>query len=549
MCSPKPTEIVGYGFRPTDEELVDFYLKHKLLGDDPRVHVLTHIDLCDVEPWEVPALLAKSEVQFKDPEWFFFSPVDFKYSNSKRVNRRTKCGFWKPTGKDRDVRTWDTNTVIGTKKTLVFHNGSASKGVKANWVIHEYHALNFHQSQAFVLCRLIKKPGKITEGKTDAVICDEVESSINLVSDYENQTRTERVPSGGMFTGVETICEATDQTDKGISPIEASIIDVEQYETSSLNSSSINAYFKNENNNTKISFKSMQNAYDNIQILNENNQISSPNLKTSLRNFHTPSESTWIPYEMTDISQIPFKSIQNSYEISQISYEILQTLLKSIGNSNEISQIPFDNTQISHEKFQTSCENNQIPFQITQNPCEITHTSFEVTQIPNEDSQAPFKIIETPFENNSITFKTTQIPYKNSQITSETVQHSFETTQTPFETIPKEELPNSHESLTIDEENMFGFLNCFTQSESLKRAYYESTCTDEEVVPNQDANIEDIPTMSTEYLISDKYHSLKWFKTSYDIGHGDTCLLSSNQEPNQESIWQDDFWGSGDIML
>ena len=54
MCSPKPTEIVGYGFRPTDEELVDFYLKHKLLGDDPRVHVLTHIDLCDVEPWEVP---------------------------------------------------------------------------------------------------------------------------------------------------------------------------------------------------------------------------------------------------------------------------------------------------------------------------------------------------------------------------------------------------------------------------------------------------------------------------------------------------------------
>jgi len=65
----------------------------------------------------------------------------------------------------------------------------------------------------------------------------------------------------------------------------------------------------------------------------------------------------------------------------------------------------------------------------------------------------------------------------------------------------------------------------------------------------QDANIEDIPTMSTEYLISDKYHSLKWFKTSYDTGHGDTCLLSSNQEPNQESIWQDDFWGSGDIML
>jgi len=42
------------GFRPTDEELVDFYLKHRLLGDDPRVRVMTDIDLCDVEPWEVP---------------------------------------------------------------------------------------------------------------------------------------------------------------------------------------------------------------------------------------------------------------------------------------------------------------------------------------------------------------------------------------------------------------------------------------------------------------------------------------------------------------
>ncbi|TKY64172.1 NAC domain-containing protein 14 [Spatholobus suberectus] len=47
-------EIVGLGFRPTDEELVDFYLKHKLLHDDPGVLIIPEIDLCDVEPWEVP---------------------------------------------------------------------------------------------------------------------------------------------------------------------------------------------------------------------------------------------------------------------------------------------------------------------------------------------------------------------------------------------------------------------------------------------------------------------------------------------------------------
>ena len=94
-------------------------------------------------------MLAKSPstIRFGDPDWFFFSPVDFKYSRSKRFNRTTKCGFWKATGKDRDIRTGDTNTVIGTKKTLVYYQGRVSCGVKSNWVIHEYHAVTFHENQ------------------------------------------------------------------------------------------------------------------------------------------------------------------------------------------------------------------------------------------------------------------------------------------------------------------------------------------------------------------------------------------------------------------
>ncbi|TKY64169.1 NTM 9 [Spatholobus suberectus] len=140
---------VGFGFRPTDEELVDYYLRKKLLDDNPRVHVMPVIDLCDVEPWEVPVMFAESTIRFREPDKFFFSPVDYKYSNSKRFNRTTKCGFWKATGKDLDIRTWDTNTVIGTKKTLVFYKGSVSCGVKSNWVIHEYHAApaTFPESQ------------------------------------------------------------------------------------------------------------------------------------------------------------------------------------------------------------------------------------------------------------------------------------------------------------------------------------------------------------------------------------------------------------------
>ena len=93
-------------------------------------------------------LASSSAIRFGDPDWFFFSPVDFKYLKSKRFNRTTKCGFWKATGKDRDIRTGDTdNTVIGTKKTLVYYQGRVSCGVKSNWVIHEYHAVTFHENQ------------------------------------------------------------------------------------------------------------------------------------------------------------------------------------------------------------------------------------------------------------------------------------------------------------------------------------------------------------------------------------------------------------------
>jgi len=94
---------------------------------------------------------AKSVIKSDDPEWFFFSSVDYKYSNSKRVNRTTEHGFWKATGNDRKIRIGGTNNVIGTKKTLVFHEGRVPRGAKTNWVIHEYHALTSHESQVGLL--------------------------------------------------------------------------------------------------------------------------------------------------------------------------------------------------------------------------------------------------------------------------------------------------------------------------------------------------------------------------------------------------------------
>ncbi|GMN42726.1 hypothetical protein TIFTF001_011941 [Ficus carica] len=135
---------VGFRFHPTDEELITYYLKPKLLGTDPDVdRVIAEVDFYKFEPWELPS---KSKIESKDRMWLFFFRRDYKYANSKRVKRTTKTGFWKITGKERVIKDQDTKACIGKKRTLVFHRGSAasSRGERTDWVMHEYFVESDH---------------------------------------------------------------------------------------------------------------------------------------------------------------------------------------------------------------------------------------------------------------------------------------------------------------------------------------------------------------------------------------------------------------------
>jgi hypothetical protein len=96
-------------------------------------------------------LLALSKVKSDDKEWFFFTCLELmKFNKSKpRFNRKTNIepkpetktktedGYWKITGKDREIKTNGTNIVIGIKKTLVYYDNQHEK---TNWVMHEYHS-------------------------------------------------------------------------------------------------------------------------------------------------------------------------------------------------------------------------------------------------------------------------------------------------------------------------------------------------------------------------------------------------------------------------
>ncbi|KAL8171961.1 hypothetical protein V2J09_023765 [Rumex salicifolius] len=159
----------GFRFHPTDEELVVHYLKKKTQSVPLPVAIIAEVDLYKFDPWELPAKAA-----FGEQEWYFFSPRDRKYPNGARPNRAATSGYWKATGTDKPVLTSGGTQKVGVKKALVFYRGKPPRGVKTNWIMHEYRQVDNKPNNKppgydpankraslrlddWVLCRIYKK--------------------------------------------------------------------------------------------------------------------------------------------------------------------------------------------------------------------------------------------------------------------------------------------------------------------------------------------------------------------------------------------------------
>ncbi|VAI03153.1 unnamed protein product [Triticum turgidum subsp. durum] len=133
----------GFRFHPTDEELVMYYLCRKCGGLPIAAPVIAEVDLYKFEPWRLPEKAAGGGPDSK--EWYFFSPRDRKYPNGSRPNRAAGTGYWKATGADKPV---GSPRPVAIKKALVFYAGKPPKGVKTNWIMHEYRLADVDRSAA-----------------------------------------------------------------------------------------------------------------------------------------------------------------------------------------------------------------------------------------------------------------------------------------------------------------------------------------------------------------------------------------------------------------
>ncbi|KAB5532352.1 hypothetical protein DKX38_019022 [Salix brachista] len=141
----------GFRFHPTDEELVDYYLRKKVNARRIDVDVIKDVDLYKIEPWDLQGTDEQTE-------WYFFSHKDKKYPTGTRTNRATAAGFWKATGRDKAI--YSKHDLIGMRKTLVFYKGRAPNGQKSDWIMHEYRLEtdeNGAPQASWVVCRVFKK--------------------------------------------------------------------------------------------------------------------------------------------------------------------------------------------------------------------------------------------------------------------------------------------------------------------------------------------------------------------------------------------------------
>lgn len=191
----------GFRFHPTEEELLNYYLRKKVSYETIDLDVIRDVDLNKLEPWDIQEKCKIGSTPQND--WYFFSHKDKKYPTGTRTNRATAAGFWKATGRDKVI--YSNCKRIGMRKTLVFYKGRAPHGQKSDWIMHEYRLddntidTNVYsvmgemtQEEGWVVCRIFRKKNfqkvqgspSMTANSRNRMISSSDDGAFNQILEY-----------------------------------------------------------------------------------------------------------------------------------------------------------------------------------------------------------------------------------------------------------------------------------------------------------------------------------------------------------------------------
>nr|UBT01646.1 NAC transcription factor 42 [Litchi chinensis] len=122
---------IGYRFLPTDAELVDYYLKRKLLGLPlPASIIPDQLDVFNTDPWSLPGDL-------EEKRYFFGKRNGDTIWSGKKIGAGS--GYWKCNGKTKQIHVdsggQSKAAAVGRRTTLVFRQG---KRARTGWFMREY---------------------------------------------------------------------------------------------------------------------------------------------------------------------------------------------------------------------------------------------------------------------------------------------------------------------------------------------------------------------------------------------------------------------------
>ncbi|KAL8502599.1 hypothetical protein ACS0TY_021660 [Phlomoides rotata] len=220
----------GFRFHPTDEEIIMHYLLNKVIDRRFVAKAIGEADLNKCEPWDLPKM-----AKIGEKEWFFFCQRDRKYPTGMRTNRATESGYWKATGKDKEIYK-SRNCLVGMKKTLVFYKGRAPKGEKTNWVMHEFRLegnfsnYNFSRSakEEFVVSRVFHKSTGIKRSPINGVQVSRIDSFVDHLLDTpttlppltdEDESKANITPSSRVFLNNHNVHMPYDQRNFFVHPL------------------------------------------------------------------------------------------------------------------------------------------------------------------------------------------------------------------------------------------------------------------------------------------------------------------------------------------